>query len=102
MMSSGEGGLMVVNASSNKPEWEKIKQINEQKKYFTNLQSRGPAANSDHHYFHKAGVPAFFLYLMGIKDKEYFYHNPGDVPKNVSLAGYNAAFKLITDFIGTL
>jgi aminopeptidase YwaD len=102
MMSSGEGGLMVVNTKKNNSDFNKIKQINTKKQYVEPLMSRGEAANSDHHYFHQAGVPALFFYLMGEEGKEYYYHNPKDVPSNVSMMGYNASFKLITEFIGKL
>ena len=102
MMSSGEGGLMVVNTKANSSDFNKIKQINTKKQYVEPLMSRPEAAISDHHFFHAAGVPALFFYLMGEKDKEYYYHNPFDVPSNVSMMGYNASFKLLTEFIEKL
>lgn len=102
MMSTGEGGLMVVNAEKNSGDFSKINQINSRKQYLETLMSRPEAAISDHHFFHKAGVPALYFYLMGAKEKDYFYHNPGDVPSNVSMTGYVAAFKLITEFIDAL
>lgn len=99
MMSSGETGIMVMNGKS---EFSKMKSINTSKKYLIDIQSRQNSPISDHFPFTEKKVNAIYLYLMGDPKKNYFYHEPGDVPSNVSMMGYEGAFRLITDFISTL
>lgn len=99
LVGTGEKGMMVVNATRNGAEFAKIKGINSQKKYLTDVQSRGPAAISDHHPFDVAGVKSFYIYLMG--DFPY-YHDLDDKMSNLKMKGYVGTFKLITDFLDYL
>ncbi len=102
MEATGERGITVVNGSEFKNQFAKLKKINEQKQYLPQIVSRGEAANSDHYPFYIEKIPCFFIYQMGIEDKEYYYHNPGDKPDNISLAGYEATFRLLLDFFDEL
>ncbi|MEA3495894.1 MAG: M28 family peptidase [Bacteroidota bacterium] len=102
MMSTGETGMTVVNATKNKKEFNILKKLNIKKHYLTEIKERGPSKNSDHYFFHENGVKSIFLYLGGIPEKEYYYHHVKDLPSNISLAGYEGAFKLLTDFIEEL
>ena len=71
--------------------------INAKEGYLPSIRSRGKAANSDHYFFSEAGVPSFFMYLMG--DYE-FYHIPQDNANNLKLGYYySKSFSLIKDFI---
>ena len=97
LMGSGDKGATIVNGSIYKNEYEALTKINTENDYLPLIKSRGKAANSDHYYFTEAGVPSFFIYLMG----DYtFYHSPNDSPKNLHLGQYyDRSFQLIRDFI---
>ena len=99
LMGTGEKGMMVVNATKNRTEFNKLKAINTQKKYLVDVQSRGPAAISDHHSFDVKGVKSFYFYLMG--DYPY-YHDVNDKMSKLPMGGYLGSFKLITDFLSYL
>lgn len=99
MMSTGETGLMVMNGKS---EFTKMKSINTSKKYLVDIQSRQNSPISDHYPFTEKKVNAIYLYLMGDPQKNYHYHGIGDVPSNVSMKGYEGAFRLITDYLSAL
>jgi Iap family predicted aminopeptidase len=99
MVGTGENGITVVNATANPKIYQQLDTLNKQNKYLPVVNSRGEAANSDHHYFHKAGVPAVFIFGMG---KSGPYHHPEDNSANLGLKGYIPMFKLLTDFINTM
>lgn len=95
LMGAAEEGITVVNATEFTKEFETIKQLNDSKKYVTQIKSRGKAANSDHYFFSEKGVPAFFIYTMGsIKA----YHDIYDTADKLPFVKYNELFGLITDF----
>ena len=97
LMGSGDGGATIVNATIFPDEFAALKMINENASYLPKIKSRGKAANSDHYYFSEAGVPAFFIYLMG--DYKH-YHIPADNPKNLELGEYyDQSFLLVKDFL---
>jgi len=102
MLSTGEGGIMVVNTKGNSGDFNTMKTINSKKQYFPELGSRPEAAISDHHSFHVKKVPSLYIYLQGDPAKNYYYHGIGDVPSNISLSAYIPAFKLIADLIAEL
>ncbi len=97
LMGSGDKGATIVNGSIYKNEYEALTKINTEKEYLPVIKSRGKAANSDHYFFTEAGVPSFFIYLMGDYS---FYHSPNDSPDNLHLGEYyDKSFRLIRDFI---
>ncbi len=97
LMGSGDNGATIVNGSVFKGAFEALSAINEKNDYLPRIKVRGKAANSDHYFFTEAGVPSFFIYLMG----EYtHYHIPADNAENLHLGEYyDRSFKLIRDFI---
>jgi hypothetical protein len=97
LMGSGDGGATIVNATLFPEEFAVLKKINNDGQYLPKIKARGKAANSDHYFFSEAGVPAFFIYLMG----EYtHYHIPADNADNLELGPYyDKSFSLIRDFI---
>lgn len=99
LMGNGQDGMMVVNGSVYKQEYDKLVALNNRGKYLKEIKSRGKAANSDHYWFSEKGVPAFFFYLLG--DYPY-YHDIYDTPEKPTLKGYTGAFKLITEFVKDL
>lgn len=93
---TGEEGITVVNGSVFEKEFNKLKELNEAKKYLAQVKVRGKAANSDHYYFTEKGVPAFFIYTMGgIKA----YHDVYDRPETLPLTEFQDLFRLLTDFV---
>ncbi len=96
LMGSGEDGIQVVNATVFKDDFQVLSEINEEKKYLTQIKLRGAAANSDHYPFYKKGVHCFFAYTLGAYKE---YHNIYDNAENVPLNAYENLFKLFVDFI---
>lgn len=96
LMGSGDEGIMAVNGSVFKEEFELLKQTNEKGMYLPTVKERGKAANSDHYFFTEAGVRGFFFYLMGAYRH---YHDIEDSAKNLRLSSYyDQSFLLIKNF----
>lgn len=97
LMGDGSKGATIVNGKIYKSYFNQLIDINAKEGYLPTIRSRGKAANSDHYFFSEAGVPSFFMYLMG--DYE-FYHIPQDNASNLKLGYYySKSFSLIKDFI---
>ncbi len=97
MVGTGSKGIVVVNGTIFKDQFNKLLQINNSKKYLKKVKVRGEACNSDHCPFYLKKVPSFFIYTTGDEYSE--YHSPTDLPQSVPLTKYNGLFKLIRDFI---
>jgi hypothetical protein len=99
LLGTGDDGIMVVNATEFKSQFEKLKKINDEKQYVKEIKQRGKAKNSDHYWFSERGVPSFFIYTLGgIKA----YHDVFDVEKTLPLTDYNDVFKLLLEFVANL
>jgi len=96
LMGFGETGATVVNGTIYPALFERLKAINSEKKYLTELQVRGKAANSDHYPFSEKGVPAFFIYSLGGPG---YYHDVYDRPETVTFSRFEGLFRLIRDFL---
>ncbi|MBM3451748.1 MAG: M28 family peptidase [Bacteroidetes bacterium] len=96
LLGSGEDGITVVNATAFPKEFELLNKINKKKNYLKNVKSRGPAANSDHHFFTVAGVPAFFIYTMGPNKN---YHDVFDKYENLTFSVFENIGNLVVDFV---
>ena len=93
LMGDGSKGATIVNGKIYKSYFEQLTKINSEGSYLPAIRSRGKAANSDHYFFSEAGVPSFFIYLMGDYD---FYHIPQDNARNLKLGEfYNQSLSLI-------
>ncbi|MES2514421.1 MAG: M28 family peptidase [Bacteroidota bacterium] len=95
LLGTGDDGIMVVNATIFKEQFEKLNQINTEKNYLKQVKQRGKAANSDHYWFSEKGIPCFFIYTMGGVS---FYHDIYDVAKTLPLTKYVDVFKLLVEF----
>jgi hypothetical protein len=95
IVGTGDDGATIVNSTIFTKEFEKLKKINEQKKYLPALKTRGKTANSDHHYFVENGVKAFYLYTMGGVS---YYHDIYDAAKTLPLTKFQGVFQLVRDF----
>ncbi|MGZ3884651.1 MAG: M28 family metallopeptidase [Bacteroidia bacterium] len=99
LLGTGEDGIMVVNATEFKPQFAKLKAINDAQHLLKEVKQRGKAHNSDHYWFSENGVPCFFIYTLGgIKA----YHDVFDVEKTLPLTAYSDVFRLLTSFAAQL
>ncbi len=96
LLGTGDEGIMVVNATVFKSQFEKLKQINDSKNYLKQIKQRGKAANSDHYWFTEKGIPSFFIYTMGGIQA---YHDIYDVEKTLPLTKYMEVCKLLMEFV---
>ncbi|HEX8549051.1 MAG TPA: M28 family peptidase [Cytophagaceae bacterium] len=96
LLGTGEEGMMVVNGAIYEKEFNHLLKINEEKKYLPAIKKRGAAANSDHYFFYKSGVPSFFFYTMGGISA---YHDVLDKPETLPLTKFREVFGLIIDFV---
>jgi hypothetical protein len=98
LVGTGDDGLMAVNGSVFKEDFEKIVKINTEKNYFSKVQHRPKAANSDHYFFTEKGVPSFFIYLMGGTQA---YHDIHDRPEQLPLTKTGELMNLLKEFVLT-
>jgi aminopeptidase YwaD len=97
MVGSGKEGIYVVNAKANPTIFQKLQEINDEKKYVTDMRAGGSSCSSDHCPFDQLGIPAIFIFS---RDKDYpYYHIPDDDYDKLPLDGYEGIFKLIYDYI---
>lgn len=95
MVGSGDKGIQIVNSSLYLDVYEILNTINSEKNYLPEIKKRGPAANSDHYFFHAKGVKSFFIYTLG-EYKE--YHNVYDNSTNLPLNKFVELMNLLIDF----
>ncbi|MHB8208819.1 M28 family metallopeptidase [Mucilaginibacter sp.] len=99
MEGTGIDGITVVNASIYPKEFDILKQINSKDGLLAKVSSRGKAANSDHYFFSKNDVPAFYIYTLGgIKA----YHDIYDVSATLPMNKYREIFTLLLKFNNAL
>ncbi|TXC78999.1 M28 family metallopeptidase [Luteibaculum oceani] len=100
LLGTGEDGFAVVNGKTF-PAWmEKLDAANQKLSTpFTNIKLRGEAANSDHYWFTKKGVPAFFIYTMGGITA---YHDIFDKAETLPFTRYEAVLEMIKHFISEI
>lgn len=99
IMGDASRGITVVNATEYPDAFSSLLGINEKMQYLPEIKSRGTAANSDHYYFTKAGVPSFFIYSNGGSG---YYHDVFDLPSEVSLTNIGSVTKLLIDFASNI
>lgn len=99
LLGTGDDGIMVVNATEFKQQFDKMKLVNEEQHLVKEIRQRGKAKISDHYWFSEKGVPCFFIYTLGgIKA----YHDVYDVEKTLPLTDYTDVLKLIKGFVSKL
>jgi len=97
MVGTGSKGIVVVNGTVFKKEFERMTKLNEDNNYLARVKVRGESCNSDHCPFYMNAVPSFFIYTTGDEYKE--YHSPKDKSEDVPLTNYVGVFRLVRDFI---
>ena len=96
LLGTGEEGITVVNATLHEKAFNTLLDINNKSDYLVKIKKRGPAANSDHYFFTKAGVPAFFIYTMGGISA---YHDVNDKAETLPLTEFEDLYNLIIRFM---
>lgn len=92
----GEDGITIVNGKMFEEDFHRLAEINSEQNYLPKIRARGSAANSDHYWFSKNGVPAFFIYTHGDRKA---YHDIYDVPETLEFGGYEGLFGLVVKFV---
>ncbi len=96
LLGTGEEGMTVVNATLHEKAFNTLLDINNKSDYLVKIKKRGPAANSDHYFFTKADVPAFFIYTMGGISA---YHDVNDKAETLPLTEFEDLYNLIIRFM---
>lgn len=99
ILGTGEDGIKVVNATKHVDEFIQLEEIHKKQNILKAVEKRGAAANSDHYFFHKAGVTGFYIYTLGGSRA---YHDIYDTPENLTLSGFPGIYKLVTTFLDDL
>lgn len=79
---TGDEGIKVVNGSIFKPEFDRLKKLNEEGNLLSSVQPRGEACISDHCFFYMSKVPCFYIYTLGGIQA---YHDVYDRPETLPL-----------------
>jgi hypothetical protein len=96
---TGDDGITVVNADSQKKVYDKLVAINASTHRFPVVKARGVACNSDHCPFTQAGVPAIFIYTMGGVS---YYHDVMDRPGTLPLTKFDELYRTLAELIASL
>ena len=91
--------ITAVNGTIYHEEFECLVNTNKEMNVTPEIKSRGESANSDHHYFHAAGVRSFFLYSGG---NNKHYHVPTDEAQDVDMVLLDKCADLMVRFVGRL
>jgi aminopeptidase YwaD len=92
---TGIDGITVVNGTIYPKEFNTLKQINNKYDLLEKVNPRGKAANSDHYFFSKNDIPAFYIYTLGgIKA----YHDIYDISATLPMNKYHDIFTLLLKF----
>lgn len=96
IMGGAEDGITVVNGTKHEEEFNRLVQINAENNFLNQVKKRGPTANSDHYFFSESGVPAFFIYSMGLVKN---YHDIYDTAENTPLGKFDEVQELLIEFV---
>lgn len=99
MVSSGTNGIKLVNGVELPDRVKQLKSINSNLLKPLPVSVRKNAANSDHYWFFRQGVPGFFVYTV---DGPQPYHSHLDRPETVDRALFKRVTRLMTEFLGGL
>lgn len=99
MTGDATNGITVVNGVAHEPEFAILDGLNVDSMYAKKINKRERTSNSDHYFFSKEGVPAFFIFTNGTKP---FYHDVLDLPKEIPLERVDDFSKLLIKFTAQL
>lgn len=98
MAGTGIDGIQIVNSAIFPYQYNLLKSINDSAHLIKEIKLRGEAANSDHYWFYKQGVPSFFFYTLGGVN----YHDVNDTYKSLPFDAWNNYLTLIEKFISSM
>jgi aminopeptidase YwaD len=96
LIGAGSKGVTVVNATTFPNDLALLEAVNNEDSLVSVIKKRGEAANSDHYYFTKKGLRAFFIYSNGEVGG---YHNINDVPQKLERGSFVPMFELFRRFL---
>ena len=96
ILGTGDDGIMVVNGTIHKQEFQKIKELNREQDYLKDVKVRGEMCKTDHCYFHEKGVPSFYIYTLG---GVAHYHDVFDKASTLPLNEFTDLKRLLINFI---
>lgn len=99
MTGDATNGITVVNGVAHEPEFAILDALNVDSTLAKKINKRERTSNSDHYYFSKEGVPAFFIFSNGTKPH---YHDVFDLPNEINLERVDDLSKLLIQFAGKL
>jgi Zn-dependent M28 family amino/carboxypeptidase len=97
MVGTGSEGITIVNGKAYKSLYDQMVEINDKKKYLSQIKDRGEACNSDHCPFYNTGIKSIFIYTMGEEHLE--YHNVNDSGDRLPFTAYEGLFRLLRDYV---
>lgn len=98
MAGTGKTGIQVVNSTIFTQQFAILDSINKSKHLLADIKVRGSAANSDHYWFYKKGVPCFFSYTLGGVN----YHDINDTYKSLPFDAWGNYQLLVERFFDAL
>ena len=99
LMGNGDEGITIVNATEFPQQFQMLLELNKADNWFSAINSRGKAANSDHYHFSENGVPAFFIYTLGGTKA---YHDVYDVPEGIKMNHFDGLEAMLVAFFGEM
>jgi len=96
ILGGAQDNITVVNGTEFTAEFNRLVQLNDEKGYLPKVKSRGPTANSDHHWFFVNGVRCFYIYTAG---NNKHYHVPEDHAVDVDMETFMQVRNLLLDFV---
>ncbi len=96
---TGDEGIQVVNGSVYRNQFDRLVEINQEKKLLPQVKIRGAACNSDHCAFDEVGVPGFYIYTLGgIRA----YHDVYDRFETLPFTEFEDYYTLMVEFLEEL
>lgn len=99
ILGTGDDGIMVVNATAQPKEFDRLVAINGSRGLLPDVRARGPACNSDHCPFVTRGIPALYVYTLG---GVAHYHDVHDRSETLPLTRFPELFALLKEYLTTL
>ncbi len=96
MVGNGEDGVYMFNAKEYPDVDTLMKKMNVNNEYFEKMTTTGATWSSDHASFFDKGIKAVFVYADSENSS---YHQPEDVPADISLAAYKDIYRFVIDFV---
>ncbi|MEM6271869.1 MAG: M28 family peptidase [Bacteroidota bacterium] len=96
LMANGDEGITVVAGPDFPEPFQQLQDINTEMEAVPRVKGRGNAPNSDHYFFVKNGVPAFFIYTLGGPPH---YHDVNDTYENMQFSRFYEVQTLLTRFL---